>query len=250
MTVLLCALHRPPSAAEKPPDAFRRGVEALAEGRYEEAIDQLESLADRGVVHPDASYDRGLAYVLRVRAGAEREGDLGRAAAAFMEALALRPDDEEADHALGLVQAEVARRQARRGKDVLTARPTLGRVLCGLASERSWAASTVASSLVLSLGLVLRRRPRRPWRLAGMLLASIGLVAALVLVPLYLGARYLRLHTSPGVLVVREIYLGDEHIPEGARLELGECRGQLLHVRWGSHEGGIPAAAVRKLQVR
>ena len=38
----------------------------------------IEALADQGFVHPDASYDRGLAYVMRYRAVAARPGDLGR----------------------------------------------------------------------------------------------------------------------------------------------------------------------------
>ena len=62
-------------------------------GEFGKAIDDLEHLADRGFVHPDASYDRGVAYVMRVRGGAERPGDLGRAAAGFEEALLLRPHD-------------------------------------------------------------------------------------------------------------------------------------------------------------
>ena len=37
-------------------------------GDYAAAIDVFEALADRGFVHPDASYDRGLAYALRARA--------------------------------------------------------------------------------------------------------------------------------------------------------------------------------------
>src|SRR5260221_14196728 len=70
--------------ADETPDAlFRHGVASLDKGEYGAAIDDFEALADRGFVHPDASYDRGVAYLQRVRAKADRPGDLGRAAAAF-----------------------------------------------------------------------------------------------------------------------------------------------------------------------
>src|SRR4051812_42925249 len=59
---------------------FREGSEALAKGEYATAIERFEALSDMGFVHPDASYDRGLAYVARLRVGADRPGDLGRAA--------------------------------------------------------------------------------------------------------------------------------------------------------------------------
>jgi tetratricopeptide (TPR) repeat protein len=118
-------------------DHFRVGTDALSEGKFDAAIDHFEAYADRSPSHPDASYNRGLAYLLRVRANAERAGDLGRAAAAFAETLAMRPGDDDAEHALELVHGEVARRRARRGVDSVLARPTLDRVVVGLASERS-----------------------------------------------------------------------------------------------------------------
>mgnify|MGYP000038248236 CR=1 FL=1 len=52
-------------------------------GRYQAAIDQFEAHADRAPSHPDASFNRGFAYLMRIRNGAEKPGDLGRAAAAF-----------------------------------------------------------------------------------------------------------------------------------------------------------------------
>src|SRR5580658_2381757 len=62
---------------------FADAVKALHEGRAGDAIDGLEALADRGVVDPVLSFDRGLAYAMRVRIGAEVPGDLGRAAHGF-----------------------------------------------------------------------------------------------------------------------------------------------------------------------
>jgi hypothetical protein len=59
-------------------------------------------------------------------------------------------------------------------------------------------------------------------------------------------------------LVVPEAHMTDERgvsrpgepLPEGAFLELGSRKGRLVHVRYGSVEGWIPAAAVRLLRIR
>lgn len=244
-------------ADDERPAYFEKGTEALGQGRFQEAITQLEARADRMPPHPDASFNRGLAYLSRVRNEAEKPGDLGRAAAAFEETLAMRPGDPEATQALAVVDAEVARRRARRGKDAVMARPTLDRVVVRLASERSWAIAAIVASFIMALGLVWRRR-KGSLHLAGVVMTPVGAVLLLVFVPLYLGARHLRLNTKTGVLVVREAYLtdddgkrqGGEAIPEAARLEVGEREGRNLHVRYGAAEGWLPAAAVRVLRVR
>jgi hypothetical protein len=255
------ALAEPPAgsseakAASAAPEAiFQRGAEALGRGEYGAAIDAFEALADQGFVHPDASYNRGLAYVMRVKAHADRPGDLGRAAAAFEEAGLLRPGDAEAETALDLVRAEVTRRRARKSKDVVDVRPTLDRVIVGLASEEAWGIAALAASLLFAAGLVLRRRTG-PAHVAGSVLAPSALIALLILVPLTWGARHLRLTTRPGVIVVNEVYLADEDgrsrggdpLPEAATVETGERKGSLIHVRWGSASGWIPAASVRSI---
>lgn len=163
---LAAALCAGGARAEAPSDEalFRSGSAALANGEYGAAIDSLEALADRGFLHPDASYDRGLAYLMRIRAHAERPGDLGRAAAAFEETLRLAPDDHDAEAALDLVRAEVTRRRARKAGSGIDARPTLDRVIAGLVSDRAWSIAAIAASVLLAIGLVLRRfdRPSRP----------------------------------------------------------------------------------------
>lgn len=40
---------------------FVRGVGSLDKGAVDDAIDTFEALADRGFVHPDASYNRAVA---------------------------------------------------------------------------------------------------------------------------------------------------------------------------------------------
>lgn len=258
LAVVSLLLSAAPSRADgEPPLAlFQRGADALARGEYGTAIDALESLADSGFAHPDASYDRGLAYVARVRAKAERPGDLGRAAAGFEEALLLRPGDAEADAALDLVRAEVTRRRSRRAKDAVDVRPTLDRVVVGLASEEAWKLAAIGASMLLALGLVLRRRPAGPVHVAGSVLAPTAALAVLMTTPLAWGARELRLETGPGVVVAPEVFLTDEAgtavggdpIPEAATVEVDtRRRGARIHVRWGASEGWVPTGTVRVL---
>jgi hypothetical protein len=110
--------------------------------------------------------------------------------------------------------------------------------------------------MLLAIAIVLRRRPPGPAHLAGTLVLPASFVAVLVLLPLYHGARYLRLHKRTGVLVVPEAHLsneagvtkGGDAIPEAAILEVGDRSGRLLHVRYGSIEGWVSAGAVRLLR--
>lgn len=245
------------SAAGAEVDHFTAGVTALSEGRYDKAIAHLEAHADRSPSHPDASFNRGLAYAMRARED-PRPGDLGRAAAAFEEALAMRPGDAEAEHALAVVRGEVTRRRSRERAPGVMARPTLDRLVLGLASERTWGLLAIAASFLLAIGLVLRRIREGALHLTGILLAPIAGAALVLLLPLYAGARHLRLTTAPAVLVAREAYLtdaegttqGGDPIPEAARLEIGERTGRLVEVRYGEREGYLPAEHVRRLRVR
>jgi len=237
---------------------FRRGSEALSMGKFEEAIEQFEAFADRVPSHPDASFNRGMAYLLRVRSGAEKNGDLGRAAAAFEETLIMRSDDDDARHALSLIHAEVARRRARSGKPVVVSSPSLDRLVVHLASARSWGIGAVVASFLLALGLLLRRRQEGPVHLAGTLLWPISAVALVALLPLTLAATELQRSSRPGVLVLREAYMMDEKgvalggdpITEATRLELGQRRGGRVSVRYGTREGWLDASAVRPLRTR
>jgi hypothetical protein len=253
---LLCLSTR--AAANDEAALFERGAAALEAGEFALAIDAFEALADRGFAHPDASYDRGLAYVMRVRAGADRPGDLGRAAGGFEEALLLRPGDGDAQLALDLVRAEVTRRRSRRAKDAVDVRPTLDRALVGVASEQTWGLLAVTASVLFAVGLVLRRRPAGPAHVTGSVLWPSAFVALLAFVPLAWGARHLRLSTRPGVIVVGEAYLAEEPggaargdgIPEAALVETSERRGTLVRVRHGAVEGWIPSTSVRLLATR
>ncbi|MEZ4300230.1 MAG: hypothetical protein R3B70_35110 [Polyangiaceae bacterium] len=159
--------------------SLAKAAEALEAGQYGAAIDLLESLDDKGFVHPSASYDRGLAYLTRIHASAERPGDLGRAAAAFEETLRLRPGDADAEKLLDQVRAEVTRRRSRKGGDTVDARPTLDRAIALGRRPARGASVCVVAACLLAIGILrrglspreARRRgkdpPRSPKRSAG-----------------------------------------------------------------------------------
>jgi hypothetical protein len=274
MVVLFAANAAAATTEDDNTSLFQKGVAALQEGALNEAVEVFEALADRGFVHPDASFDRALSYLGRVRAGIERPGDLGRAAAALEETLLLRADDRDAETALELVRAEVARRRSRSGSSAdVDARPTLDRAVFGFASEWTWSILAAVASLLLTVGLVLRIVAAQladtgeanrevplegPIHLASTIIVPIGGVCLLVFAILAGGARQLRLTTTDGVVVAPEAHLLTDKgvltsrgaIPEAARVELGEQRGALVHVRWGAVEGWTQSDAVRRLARR
>lgn len=255
LSLATSALAAPPPT-DPPEVRFERASKALEAEAYDAAILEFESLADRGFAHPDVSFDRGLAYARRSRTRDEQPGDLGRAAAGFEEALRLRPDDHEAEAALDAVRAEVTRQRARKAKDDLIVRPSLDRIVVGLASEETWSYAAIGASLLLALALLLRRKPNGPVHVAGSVLVPISVVALLALTPLALGARWLREHRRTGVIVLPEANLIDAEgraingasIPEASSVEVGDRHGDTILVRWGSTEGYASLASVRVLQ--
>jgi len=251
-----CASWTGAVRGESDAEMFARGVSALREGAYDKAITLFEGLADRGFAHPDAAYNRGLSYLARVRAHAEQPGDLGRAAAGFEETLVQRPRDRDAEHALEHVRAEVARRSAMRGGSTqMQARPPIAQALVGLAPESVWAAGAAVGSLVLTVGLLLRRKATPAHRLAGLIAVPLGAIALILFAALAGGARHLRHTTSQGVVSVPEARLLDERgltrnaepVPEAAKVDVIERRGALVLIRHGTAEGWTLATNVRLL---
>lgn len=241
---------------------FREAVHAIEEGAYGDAIDRLELMADRGVVHPDVSFNRAMAYLGRARSTQKKTGDLGRAAAAFAETLELRPSDAEADRALEAVRSELSRAQARKGGAPLFARPRLARALVGLAPERVWGILAIVGSLVLSVGLALRLLVQRAGAVVpGSLAIGIGSLLLLVGGALTAGARSFRRTSTPAVVVASEARLLDEAgrplpvtrsgegnvAPEGAELHVLEHQGGLARVEWGGTIAWVVRGQLREL---
>jgi hypothetical protein len=234
---------------------------ALNEGRASDAIASLESLADRGVVDAVASYDRGLAYAMRVRIGAEVPGDLGRAAHGFEEARDLSTEPglrDDAARGLGVVRGEIARRRLRMGDPVeVDPGRSLSRALAGLLPEAAWSAMAVAFSAALAAGLFalwLVRHHRS--RIAGGVVAAVAGPLLLLAVGMTLAARHDRLDLREAVVVTEGARPSDPSgiavpggspLPEGARVEIVDARGALSRVRFGAVDAWVSSSALREL---
>jgi hypothetical protein len=240
------------------------GVAALKAGRPGDAIETFEALADRGVVDPNMSLDRGLAYAMRVRLSSDLPGDLGRAAHGFEEAheLAARAGDaklaDDAARALAVIRAEVARRRAQAGEPAsVDPGMSLGRSVVRIASEDTWSILAMAASVGLGLGLFLRSlTTARRAKIAGASVAA-GSAPLLVLCAiLAVAARDERLHRREGVVVTPSARATDEShrpladaasVPEAARVDIVEARAGWTHIRWSAVDGWLPSTAVRDL---
>lgn len=252
------------AAAQTPEQAYAAAMAALAKGADNEAIDRLELLADQGFVHPDASLARAAAYLARADGSSARPGDLGRAAAALGETLLLRPGDAQAERALEAVQSEIARRQSRQGENVVV-RPRLGRAIVALLPEQVWAILAALGSVVLTLGIALRRLTARPLaRLSGAVAVGVGLTLAASFGAGAYAAHRLRVTSQPAVVVVPAARLSDEAgrplpfkrgadtttVPEGATVYVRQRREGRYLVEWGNTDGWLAGSDVRLLAPR
>lgn len=251
------------SAAEDtdPATLFRAATDALTGDRPAEAIALLEALGDRGIVDPVVSYDRGLAYAGRVRAGTEQPGDLGRAAHGFEEARELSRDPAlvaDASSALAAVRAEVAKRRARAGDPIeLDHGVSLGRSIVKLLPENVWAVLAAVCSFALAIGIVLRARAQRKrLMVAGTTTSAIAGGLLVVISFVLSAARDQRLHVKEAVVIAPSTrLLDDKHVallsvaalPEGARVQLIDEGADFAHVLAGRAVGWLPSSTVLPL---
>lgn len=252
LTVFALTLPTPASAAPgapSPADVVAESSKDIERGAFSEAIEKLELLADRGIAHPDASFNRGVAYLDRARTPTARPGDRGRAIAGFAEALSLRPGDVEAEQGLRAAQNELDRARRREGAARTEESPSLGSLVVELVAEDTWATLALVSSLLTTLGLgllALTRRataqmPASAWRLTGVVLGGVGAVLLLVTGSATAFARHTRLAARPGVVVSSSARPLDEQgrpargapLGEGTRVRVLESEGQLLFVDAG-----------------
>ncbi|MDP8999209.1 MAG: hypothetical protein M3O46_03760 [Myxococcota bacterium] len=261
LTVATCALAGDGAAVDETTALFASAARALHEGRAGDAISSLETLADLGVVDPVASYDRGLAYALRVRIGAEVPGDLGRAAHGFEEARERSRDPrliEDASRAVGVVRSEIARRRARAAQPVeVDPGRSLARTVSGLLAEDTWSAMAAASSAVLAIALFVRWLARvRRMRIAGGVAAGIAAWVLFVATAMTMAARHDRTRVREAVVVAANARPVDDRgitvpgaapLPEGARVEVIGARGPWGHVRFGNIEAWVASNALRDL---
>lgn len=247
--------------AEAPEQAYAAALAALAKGADNDAIDRLELLADQGFSNPDASTARAAAYLSRAEGPGARPGDLGRAAAALSEVLLLRPGDARAEHALEVVQGEIARRKSRQAENVLV-RPRLGRAIAALLPEQVWAYLALLGSFVLAGGIVLRRTTTRGLpHLAGAVAIGVGAALLAAFGSGAFAAHRYRTTSQPAVVVVAEARLSNEtgrplpykagtdstSVPEGATVYVKERLDGRCLVEWGNTDGWLSLSDVRLL---
>jgi hypothetical protein len=240
---------------------FADGVHALEQQRPTDAVDDFEAVADRGVIDATASYDRGLAYAMRIHMGAEQPGDLGRAAHGFEEARELADDDSlrrDAQTALAAVRSEVARRKARQGSAVdMDQHAAPWRALTHALPENTWAALALTAALVFGCALFLRWLSSSSRARAGAAIAIATSLPVLVLAAaLTRSARRDRLELREAIVISPSVRPSDSRgvvlsggatIPEAARVELREQEGAFTEVRWGTLDAWVPTTALRPL---
>lgn len=185
-----------------------RTAESIEAGRIEEALSLLEGAADRGLLHPDLSFNRGLAYTRRAESPLARPGDLGQAAAGFAEARSLRPADAEAERGLEEAQLAVARRDAKGASADGSASMgaplgLLERALLWMSPAILFGLSAFGSALATG-GLIFRRAGREGLRVAAGVAWPIGLLVCVPTVGLSAAREALFSPARAAVVVVRE----------------------------------------------
>jgi hypothetical protein len=259
--------HEPQPSEEAtmdPATLFKTATDALNAERPTEAIGKLEALADRGVVDAVVSYNRGLAYAARVRAGGEQVGDLGRAAHGFEEAKELTRDPQltaDATSALATVRSEVARRRSRSGDPVEIEHGfSLGRAIVDLLPENVWAVFAGMMAIILSFAIIIRRKVDLPRaKVAATTAASIAGAFLFITSILSWAARDARLHLREGIVVQPNARLLDtKHLaiegvtplPEGVRARIVDESAGFSKITVGGAEGFLPSSSVLPLTKR
>jgi hypothetical protein len=255
---------KPLSAEERA--LYEQATQSLKKGAPTEAIQQFELLADRGIYHPDVSYDRAIAYLERARSPKAKPGDRGRAACALSESLVLRPEDEAAEALLAQVDRELSRERSRRGTPSLLARDRISRALVGLLSENTWAVTSLFFSALTTVGLWLRITAKaHRSKLTGSIAIALGTLLGVLALTGLLFAVDERRHTQRGVVVAQDAQLlditgaplsrkqlsaQDRIIPEGARVLVKGRTERLLFVEWGNTDAYVSPTDVQLLPKR
>lgn len=256
------------AAQQAPAPAELAAVEAAVQrGAFSEAIDQLEHWSDQGLVHANLSFDRGVAYLGRAESSARKAADLGQAAAAFEEALALQPGDDEARVVLQRIRETISERRAKAQDGGVVARPRLLRALTGLIGEGAWAGMALLGSVLLALGLSARLFLRsHETRLGGAIAAVAGGCLLLLGGSMAAASRHLRRDFAPAVVIVEEARLLDaegrpmsaargpsaldaagDRVPEGSLVHIAQERGALAKIEWGDREAWLNAVQLRRI---
>jgi hypothetical protein len=252
------------NAAEAPHDttqSFEEAAQLVEQGTFSEALLRFERLSDRGFVHPDASFNRGLAYLQRADSAQVKPGDWGQAIAGFREAVVLA-DDEEAERLVDTVRQVISRQRAARGRDPVVVSPPLGRALSELVRPSTWAILALAASGLLSIALVVRRYATAATRLTANVTAATSLGLLGLFAGLFAVSDHYQRVWQEAVIVVEQATLRDAQgkplltraldtnsadVPEGASVYVLSRAGRLVEVQWGSSKAWLRDGELRML---
>lgn len=234
----------------------------VEKGAFSEAILHFEQLSDRGFVHPDASFDRALAYLQRAESAQAQPGDLGQAVAGLREAATLSGGDGEADRLVETARQVISRRRAARGRDPVVVSPPLGRAISELVQPATWASLALFASFAAAVALLLRRSPKPALRLG----ANVGTAAALLLLLVFGGmfavSNYYQRAWQEAVVIVEQATLRDaqgrplltraldtnsDEVPEGASVYVVSHAGRFFEVQWGTSKAWLRDGELRLL---
>lgn len=244
---------------------FAEATAALEKGGFSDALLRFERLSDEGFVHPDASFNRAVAYLKRAASSQNKPGDLGQAVAGLREAALLRGDDE-AEELIETVRLRISRQRAAKGRDPVIAAPTLGRALSGALSLATWASLFAAASFTLCVSLLLRAQSTRSTWTLGTTIASFTSVALLtVFGGMYALSYHYATTTEEAVIVAEQASLRDKdgkpvltktansnssEVPEGASVYVLARNSRLWKVQWGTAVGWMRDSELRLLAAR
>ena len=209
---------------------------SLLSSRPEEAIRKLEAAADQGLVHPDLSFNRALAYQRRARTPHAQSGDRGQAAAGFVETLHLRHKDPEATRGLHDIHRQVAR--DKRSKDTSSSNVSLGlleRALLALSPLLLFVLGG-AGSLLLCAGQILRWSRIETRHVAGLVSIAVGGILLIASGGLALGRVQLFSDSKVAVVVASHGRLLDQ---AGGRLKGAPPLREATVVHVGPTERGL-----------
>lgn len=241
--------------------SFREATTLLEKGSFSDALLRMERISDEGFAHPDASFNRALAYLQRADSAQVVPGDLGQAVAGLREAVLLA-EDEQAEQLVNTIRQAISRQRARKGRDPVVVSPPLGRAVSELVRPEVWGALALCSSLMLALALAVRQYVTTARRLAANVAAATSATLLVTFAALFSLSNYYRHSWQEAVIVVEHATLRDsegkplltraldtksDEVPEGASVYVVSHTGRLYEVEWGSTKAWLREGELRLL---
>jgi hypothetical protein len=241
--------------------SFLHAAALVRQGAFSDALLQLERLSDQGFVHPDASFNRALAYLQRADSAQAKPGDMGQAVAALREASVLGEDDE-ASRLVDTVRQVISRQRAARGRDPVIVSPPLGRAISDLVRPSLWAILGLVSSASLALALIARRYATTAMRLGANVTASVSACLLIAFSGLFAMSDHYQRAWQEAVVIVEQATLRDSQgkplltraldtnsaeVPEGASVYVLSHVGRLFEIQWGSSKAWLRDGELRVL---